>query len=1236
MRRLIATSFFVTGILTVLFTGGAFAESNCTGWEYYNSDLEACITCENSGFTITTTSLAANTNFWFTMSPKGSFAVDWGDGNIENIDRNNTTATDYTHTYTTGGVKTIKFCGRATEYNSAAGDSVVAAISFYKNDSTNTSKWITSVSGSMGSVFPTVSDTPAGQPRFRSTFQGASSLTTISANLFSGVSGSAEGMFRSTFDKSGLTAIPYGLFSGITGGASNMFRSTFYQCRGITSLPDDLFAGITVAAQDEFRFTFYQSNGLSGKYIPASTFTGLVNAGAPQPENGDMWYQTFDGTGLLKTCPSRTQQFITGYEGTTASTTWNGFVACEPDNPCKGAEYWDSTNEVCVPCPGDYVYDTKDTKASINECKIQCAAGTYLATAGALTCADAGVGYYATGGVFSYGQSSSRTQCPDNMPTLNNITTASDIDQCIVYCRGTNYRNSNNSCVACPTGYNADVADGKTAITDCKIHCDGGTYLPIANASSCEDVGDGYWSVSTTVAYGSTVSRNKCPIGQTTGMTNASSASQCREALCTGATYRDSVTGQCISCPIGYDAHTVSGKTSISECQIHCYAGTYIANANDTVCTDVGDGYYAAASDVNYGSTGSRGQCPSGQLTGIQTATGSSQCKTSCLGATYYDSATGACKNCPTGYTDNVTDGKNNINQCQAYCAGGTYIQIYKPILYIGGNGTDQYIDTGYEITSTHINGTVVVEPNKSYQGNNDNPGNFFGNIYGPGGFSANWKAKQFGLWLQNTSKSGDKARYNANKFEQGKQYTVTYDASVTNTQYHNASKADVGSGNARLSVDNGSDATKTVPNVGINGDGNSFKLFTNGSAYRDGDQVKVDWGDVLFNGKIYSLQLYDNNILVLDLIPVRRADGVLGMFNRVNNEFYSNSGLGNFTAGADNGEIFGVCSPVGNGYYVGATHTNYGSTPMRNQCPNGLPTIVNDQIIHNADSIYKCDGVEPCRGPMYPNPGTGECILCPGDYTYNTQNGKESIDQCQTHCFAGTYVATAASEETACVDVGNGFYAEEDTINWGDVGTRTRCPNGGVTNMTNAGTADACVPIGTCSGATYMNSGTCEPCPTGYTANTVNGKTAATDCQMVCPVGSYLATINATTCTDAGVGHWATGGVVNYGSTSINNACATGLTTVGYGHGADESSDCGRKLHLGDFILYTKTTKPTLPAINIRVENDTTTHYIGVSSTDHNITPIHVTQGETQYTAFDDSILYGERDIDTNTRITQ
>lgn len=213
MKKFVHNIFVTIFMCATMFIGTSWADPACTGFAYYDQDSGTCVTCGTNGFTITTTSLTANTKFWFTMSPKGSFAVDWGDGDIDNIDRDNTTVTDYTHPYTTGGVKTIKFCGRATEYNTAGGDNVVAAISFHKSDTNNTSKWIASISGSLGSVFPTISNTPAGQPRFRSTFQSATNLTTVPANLFNGVSGSAESMFRSTFDRSGLTAIPYGLFA---------------------------------------------------------------------------------------------------------------------------------------------------------------------------------------------------------------------------------------------------------------------------------------------------------------------------------------------------------------------------------------------------------------------------------------------------------------------------------------------------------------------------------------------------------------------------------------------------------------------------------------------------------------------------------------------------------------------------------------------------------------------------------------------------------------------------------------------------------------------------------------------------------------------------------------------------------------------------------------------------------------------------------------------------------------
>ena len=153
--------------------------------------------------------------------------------------------------------------------------------------------------------------------------------------------------------------------------------------------------------------------------------------------------------------------------------------------------------------------------------------------------------------------------------------------------------------------------------------------------------------------------------------------------------------------------------------------------------------------------------------------------------------------------------------------------------------------------------------------------------------------------------------------------------------------------------------------------------------------------------------------------------------------------------------------------------------------------------------------------------------------------------------------------------------------------------------------------------------------CNTGY-GNIQNNGAYNASCSpisgVLCPGGEYR---ENGVCVAVGAGYWSTD------NSDVRTKCATGLTTVGYGHGADEASDCGRKLHMGNYILYTKTTKPTTPAINIQPVGGSV-YYIGVSDTDHTLTPIHVTQGNTQYTAFDDSILHGERDLETNTRITQ
>lgn len=53
--------------------------------------------------------------------------------------------------------------------------------------------------------------------------------------------------------------------------------------------------------------------------------------------------------------------------------------------------------------------------------------------------------------------------------------------------------------------------------------------------------------------------------------------------------------------------------------------------------------------------------------------------------------------------------------------------------------------------------------------------------------------------------------------------------------------------------------------------------------------------------GQLYSCKIYDNNTLVRNFIPCyRKADNVIGLYDTVNNQFYTNQGTGTFLKGAN------------------------------------------------------------------------------------------------------------------------------------------------------------------------------------------------------------------------------------------------------------------------------------------------------------------------------------------------
>ena len=187
-------------------------------------------------FIMTTT--PDTTKFSFYLGAAGNFVIDWGDGNIEKINKNKTGRQIISHSYKNTGAHKIKLGGKATGY-----DRRYTAISFYEN--TNLAK----IDGSLGQIFSTLSD--GTQPCFgpthnwRATFQECTNLTgSIPENLFAGVSGApAYYMFERTFeDCSNLSgSIPENLFAGIYGAPLyGMFEDTFKGCSGLSGTIDEL------------------------------------------------------------------------------------------------------------------------------------------------------------------------------------------------------------------------------------------------------------------------------------------------------------------------------------------------------------------------------------------------------------------------------------------------------------------------------------------------------------------------------------------------------------------------------------------------------------------------------------------------------------------------------------------------------------------------------------------------------------------------------------------------------------------------------------------------------------------------------------------------------------------------------------------------------------------------------------------------------------------------------------
>ena len=292
LRAIDVANYKLNGWQTTNYMGSEYATTAAADTVAAQQAVDGLI--KFIGFPFKLTTIDTADSFQFTISAKGTFYINWGDGTEDVINRTDTNETLYSHTYDVAGKYTVELDGKATAYNNG---STTPAISFNNNQN------IAEISGSLGQIFSTLAN--GTQPKFYYTFGNNINLTGgIPPALFSGVVGKpAKNMFYGTFygDNNLGGAIPRELFSGIVGEPmEGVFYRTFENCSGLSgSIPGGLFDGISgPPARDMFHATFAGCSGLTGN-IPSGLFAGIFGAPAQR-----MYNATFSGcSGLTGNIP---------------------------------------------------------------------------------------------------------------------------------------------------------------------------------------------------------------------------------------------------------------------------------------------------------------------------------------------------------------------------------------------------------------------------------------------------------------------------------------------------------------------------------------------------------------------------------------------------------------------------------------------------------------------------------------------------------------------------------------------------------------------------------------------------------------------------------------------------------------------------------------------------------------------------------------------------------------------
>ena len=221
--------------------------------------------------------------------------------------------------------------------------------------------------------------------------------------------------------------------------------------------------------------------------------------------------------------------------------------------------------------------------------------------------------------------------------------------------------------------------------------------------------------------------------------------------------------------------------------------------------------------------------------------------------------------------------------------------------------------------------------------------------------------------------------------------------------------------------------------------------------------------------------------------------------------------------------------------------------------------------------------------------------------------------EPCSNPCLEGTFPVPYDRE--ACEVCPANTYMDERLCHSGMLPTCKPCPAGTGTIGDTAADHDSiddCIPMETeeisCNPGYYLpaNSQQCMQCPrnhycpggtftettsdSGITQcpdNTTSqpGSDSADDCvlNIPCNPGYYLPA-NSQQCTQCPKNSYCPGGTFTPTTTDSGiTQCPDNMYSP---LGSDSADDCGRMLHIGEYILYLRTAKLTVPSLNVQIGN--------------------------------------------------